>query len=184
MRFLIGMLVLVLLAVPCHADTTVVGPNTYKIDEGVDFSISNAFATNFLISWSDGSGTFTEKEDPHLVLVEGQTYTFTRTTSSHPFVITTDALPTTESNGIYQRATTDGGTIDGVTMSPIDEFTADPAPTTDFISWTSVEGDIGYYFYTCRITFHTSMIGTIQVVAKPVPTAEHSWSTVKAGYMR
>ena len=184
MRYLLAALVVVLFVTPSLADTTVVAPSTYKVDQGVAFSVSNAGFSDFLFSWSDASGTFTDIADPTLMLVENQTYTFTRTTTSHPFVITFDSLPVSGSAGSFQRTTTDGATIDGSTLSPSDEFTADPAPTADFISWTPQSVDVGNFFYTCRVTSHVGMTGAIEVVDKSVPTEENSWSTVKATFGR
>ncbi len=151
------------------ADTTMVAPSVYEIDAGVDFSIGNSGASSFLLNWSDGSGTFTDEPDPTLILHVGQTYTFMRTTGSHPFVITDDTLPVTGTDGSYARATTDGAVIDAATLTPIADFTADPAPTTDQITWTLTSGDVGDYFYTCRVTFHTSMAGAIHVVEPSLP---------------
>ena len=171
---------LVLLALPCLADTTLIAPSTYEVDQGVAFSISNSGASSFLFSWSDGSGSFTDIADPTLILVEDQTYTFARTSSSHPFLITLDSLPVSGSAGSYVRTTTDLAEIEGNAMSPQDEFTADPAPTSDLITWTPGNFDIGNYYYTCLITFHTGMTGALEVVAKAVPTQDQSWSGVKA----
>lgn len=184
MRSWIGTIALVLLATPCAADTTLIAPNTYRVDAGVAFSVGTIGNASFLFNWSDDSGTFSDVEDPTLVLVEDQAYTFARTTSSHPLVITTDALPVIGSAGSYARTTIDEAEIDAVTLSPRAAFTADPAPTSDMISWTPGNDEIGDYFYTCHITFHTTMTGAIQVVAKSVGLEEAGWSVVKAAFGR
>ena len=105
-----------------------------------------------------------------------------RVTSLHPLVITDGSLPTSGTDGSYQRTTTDGAVIDAATLTPIADFTADPAPTTDFISWTPDVGQIGNYFYTCRVTGHVGMTGGIRIVPGPVPNERSSWSAVKGLY--
>ena len=49
MRFLLATIALVLIAVPVSADTTMVDANTYKVDQGVAFSISNSDTEFFFI---------------------------------------------------------------------------------------------------------------------------------------
>ena len=154
------------------AATTQLGPSIYRVDAGVDFELSNSGANSYLFSWSDSSGTFTDIEDPTLLLTVGQTYTFTRVTSAHPFVICDDTLPVTGTDGAYQRTTTDGAVIDAATLDPIDDFTADPAPTSDFITWTPAAGDEGDYFYTCRVTSHVGMAGAIEIEPGPATCDE------------
>ncbi|MEQ8771085.1 MAG: hypothetical protein RIB60_11325 [Phycisphaerales bacterium] len=146
-----------------HADTTQTGPSVYEIDAGVSFSVSNSGASHFLFSWSDASGTFTNIEDPTLILSAGETYTFARTTGSHPLGITDDTLPVSGTDGSFARTTTDIAVIDAAMLQPMDDFIADPAPTTDMISWTPDASEAGDYFYTCRVTFHTGMVGAIQI---------------------
>ncbi len=154
-----------LMPAAAFADTTQTGPSVYEIDAGVAFSIANSGASHFLYSWSDASGTFTDIEDPTLVLSVGETYTFARTTGSHPLGITDDTLPVTGTDGSFERTTTDIAVIDAAMLQPMDDFIADPAPTTDMISWTPGAGDAGDYFYTCRVTFHTGMAGAIRIVS-------------------
>ena len=76
--------------------------------------------------------------------------------------ITGDTLPVQGSDGSFSRNTIDGDAIDAVSLQPLEAFTADPAPTSDAITWTPAEGD---YFYTCRVTSHTGMTGAIRVRA-------------------
>jgi len=156
---------LALLAATTLADTTITAPHVYAIDEGVDFAIANSGASSFLFTWTDDSGTFTDVEDPTLILSSGQTYTFMRTTGSHPFSITDDTLPVTGTDGSYARTTTDINVMNASTLQPMDDFIADPAPTTDMITWTLTPADVADYYYSCRITFHTGMVGRMQVVA-------------------
>jgi hypothetical protein len=148
-------------------DTTLIAPNVYRIDAGVDFTLGNSGASNFLFNWSDDSGTFSNVSDPTIILSPGETYTFQRVTSFHPFVITDDTLPVSGTDGSYFRTTTSGAVIDAATLPPIADFTADPAPTSDFIEWTPSPADVGDYYYTCRVTSHTGMTGAIQVVWPP-----------------
>lgn len=147
------------------ADTTQTGPNSYTIDEGVTFTILNQAASSFLLSWSDDSGTFTDIPDPTITLSSGQTYIFDNETFSHPFRMTTDALPVSGTDGNYSRDTFDIAIIDGTSLQPIDEFTADPEPAVDVITWMPGDGDAGEYYYTCLVLSHAGMTGKIIVEA-------------------
>ena len=153
------------------AGTTEIAPNVYLVPAGVEFELGNIGASDYLFSWSDAGGDFVDVVDPTLVLVTGETYTFRRTTSAHPFRITTDALPVQGSDGSYARATSDGAAIDAVSLDPIEAFTADPAPTTDVITWTPGSSDVGDYFYTCRVTSHVGMTGAIEVQSGNTPVS-------------
>ncbi len=143
--------------------TQMISANVFLVPGGVTFDIGNQGAANFLFSWSDAGGTFEAVADPTLRLIAGETYTFRRTTGSHPFHITTDALVVTGTDGSFSRTTTSGPDIDDATLTPIADFTADPAPTSDAITWTPNSGEVGDYFYTCRITGHQGMTGAIEV---------------------
>lgn len=158
---------LLLASTLAHADTTQTGPSTYTIDEGVSFSILNQAASSFLLSWSDGGGTFTDVPDPTITITAGQTYIFDNNTTIHPFVITDDTLPVSGTDGNFSRDTFSGTDIDNATLQPIADFTADPEPSPDFISWTPTDLDAGEYYYTCRITSHAGMTGKIIVVEPP-----------------
>ena len=149
------------------ADTNQTGPSTYEIDAGVDFAITNAGASSWLLSWSDGSGTFTDVVDPTLTLTAEQTYTFDNNVSFHIFVITDDTLPVSGTDGSFARDTTDGAVIDAATLQPIADFTADPEPAVDMIIWTPTNDDAGEYWYTCRITGHTGMTGKLIIAQAP-----------------
>ncbi len=162
-NFFIGAAAAISVAGHAVADTTQTGPSVYEIDAGVAFTISNSGASHYLFSWSDASGTFTDIEDPTLILSAGETYTFMRTTGAHPMGITDDTLPVSGSDGSFSRTTTDIAVIDAAMLQPMEDFIADPAPTTDMISWTPDAGEAGDYFYTCRVTFHTGMTGAIQI---------------------
>jgi plastocyanin len=150
---------------PALADTTQTGPSVYAVDDGVSFDIGNSGSNHFLFGWSDASGSFTEVQDPTLILTAGRTYVFRRTTGTHPFVITDDTLPVSGSDGSYARTTFDGAVIAAAILDPAADFTADPAPTDDQIVWTPTLADLGDYFYTCTIAPHPGMTGRIQVVS-------------------
>ncbi|PHQ78920.1 MAG: hypothetical protein COB69_09015 [Phycisphaera sp.] len=169
MKTLIPAAAFALLAGTASAETTQLGPDTYKVDAGVAFTMSNDGASSYLFSWTDSSGTFTDILDPTFILSSGETYTFTRTTSAHPFVICNDTLPIAGTDGSFTRTTSDGAVIDAATLTPIADFTADPAPTKDLISWTLSDTDIAIYYYTCRVTGHADMTGKIEVVAADEP---------------
>ena len=158
--------------VSATAQTTQPEPNVYVVPGGVEFTLGNVGASDYLFNWSDSGGDFVDVVDPTLVLTAGQTYRFRRITGAHPFVICDDTLPVAGSDGMYDRTTTDGTIIDDATLKPIDAFTADPAPTDDFIEWTPTAGDAGLYFYTCRVVFHTGMTGAIRVEAGDVCRAD------------
>ena len=157
------------LAGTAAADTTQLGPSRYLVDAGVTFNIGNNGISDFLFTWTDASGTVTDEADPTLVLVAGQTYTFVRTTGFHIYVICNDTLPVSGGDGTCSRTTTDGAVVDAATLQPIADFTADPAPTTDSIVWTPGAGDVGTYYYTCRILGHLGMTGSIEVVEADTP---------------
>ena len=150
---------------PALAQTTQPEPHVYRVPGGVEFTINNNAASDFLFNWADSGGAFVDVPDPTFVLTAGQTYRFRRLTASHPFVICDDKLPISGSDGMFERTTTDGAVIDAATLKPIDAFTADPAPTDDFVEWTPTADDAGLYFYTCRIAFHTGIAGAIRVEA-------------------
>lgn len=148
---------------PTAPDPDATPTTVFEVQGGADFTIRNSGATSYLFSWTDASGTYSDVEDPTLVLDVGATYTFQRATEAHPFRITTSALPVTGTDGSFQRSTTDAAEIDAASLSPIADFTADPAPTSDRIVWTPTVSDIGEYFYTCTVTSHTGMTGAIEV---------------------
>lgn len=178
MKTLLSILALLVLAVPVRAVTTQLAPNAYQITESVDFAIDNAGASDYLFTWTDSNGTFTDVVDPTLVLVLGQSYSFARVSTSHPFVITDTSMPVLGTDGSFFRDTFDGGVIDAATLEPIADFTADPAPTSDAINWTP--GTIGDFYYTCRVISHPNMTGAIRVTANPVSGATSSFGAVKA----
>jgi len=167
MKNLLPFLASVSFASLAPAATTMVNANVYAVDQGVTFNISNSGASSYLFSWTDASGTVTNVSDVTLMLTVGETYNFQRTTGSHPFVITDDTLPVSGSDGSYARTTFSGAVIDAATLNPLADFTADPSPTADQISWATGAGDAGSYFYTCRVDGHSGMTGSILIVPEP-----------------
>jgi len=167
---------------PAQAETTQISRNEYRVAAGVEFSIGASGSSNYTFNWADSSGLYANVADPTLVLVVGQTYTFRLITTSHPFVITDSSLPVSGSAGSYSRTTTSGTVIDRATLDPIGDFTANPAPSGDTITWTLKAADEGDYFYTCRVLSHLEMTGAIKVIDLTVPTESGSWSEVKGRY--
>ncbi len=149
------------------AATTALPNNTFAVDEGVAFMLGNDGASDYFFSWTDISGTQTDIADPTIILTVGETYTFTRTSSSHPFGILNDSLSVSEIGGSLFRDSTDSSVINAAILSPSEDFTADPPPVATTISWTPGSADVGDYFYTCLVTSHTGMTGRIQVVPEP-----------------
>ena len=147
------------------AQTTQPEPNVYRVPGGVEFSLNHFSAFDYLFDWSDSGGAFSGIVDPTLILTVGETYIFRRVSGSHPLAITDDTLEVVGSDGMLERTTFDRGVIDAATLKPIEDFTADPAPTSDFIAWTPTAGDIGTYYYTCNIASHRGMTGAIHVEA-------------------
>lgn len=150
------------------AQTMEVSPSVYRVESGVTFDIANESFSNYLFTWSDSSGTVSGEADPTLILTAGETYTFRRTTGSHPFAITDDTLPVSGTDGSYNRTTFDAAVVSAATLDPAGDFTADPAPTSDVIEWTLTGAEIGEYFYTCLVLGHPGMTGRIEVVAGAV----------------
>jgi len=146
------------------ADTTQTGPNVYEVDAGVTFSVVNVGASNWAWSWTDSSGTFTNIQDPTLILTAGETYIFDNFATTHPFGIADDTLPVGGTDGNYFRTTTSGAVINAAILDPFADFVANPAPQPDDITWSPTNADAGTYWYTCMITFHTGMVGKIVIV--------------------
>ena len=159
-----------------QAATTVSGA-IYTIDESVDFSVSNNGAQNFFLSWTDpggaGAASFANVSDPTLVLTVGQTYTFERTTVSHPFAITTTEMSVVGSDGAFSRTSFASDAVAPFVLSPSADFTAEPSNNAagEPISWTPTAADVGDYWYTCTITNHRNMTGKISVVPEPSTSA-------------
>ncbi len=154
-----------LLSAMASADTTQNGPSNYTIDEGVTFTMLSQGSSHFLLSWSDDSGTFSNIIDPTITLTSGETYIFENNTFSHPFRITDDSLPVSGSDGDFTRETSDINVINNASLQPIADFTADPLPTVDAITWTPGVDDAGDYFYTCLVLSHADMTGKIVIEA-------------------
>ena len=152
-----------LTATACAAQTTQINPNRFRVESGVAFDLANTGSSNYVFVWNDSSGEFFGL-DATLELVAGQTYRFQRVTGSHPFVICNDTLPVTGTDGFYERTTFSSAVISAATLAPAADFTADPAPTTDLISWTPTLADVGFYYYTCTITSHPGMTGRIEII--------------------
>ena len=163
---------LALSAVSLQAVTSQLSSSVYSVTEGVAFKIANSGISHFSFSWTDSNGTFGNYFDPTLVLRAGQTYTFERTSSSHPFFIADDSLPITGSDGSYSRNTFDTTVINNSILGGPDDlntFVAYPnsGSSVDLITWTPTSAEQGTYYYSCYITGHPNMSGSIQVVPEP-----------------
>jgi len=158
--------------------TTKINDDRFVVSEGVAFSIGNSGSSHFLLTWSDTGGSFTNELDVTLVLTLGQTYTFQRTSTAHPFVImdSTAAGFMSGSDGSFLRTSTSSADINGATLKPIADFTANPSPTTDLISWTPTS--IGDYYYTCAVVSHTAMAGKIVVIPEPTTAVLLGFGTI------
>ena len=166
MKYILSLLTALIIQ-PSVAATTAWPSNTFSVDAGVAFTLENDGASDYLFTWTDSSGTRNDIADPTLILTAGQTYTFERTSSDHPFAILNDTLAVTDIGGSLFRDSTDSGVINAAILSPSGDFTATPPPVVTIISWTLTAADIGDYFYTCTVTGHTGMTGRIQVVPEP-----------------
>ncbi len=163
-------LLLTTLTFSAQAVTTLVSPSIYSVTERVTFSLATSGASDFLFSWTDPFGTpaksFTNIADPTLRLTIGQTYTFQRTSTSHPFVIMNNTISSfiSGTDGSFSRTTSDFNTITSATI-----FTANPGTPGPAVNWTpTIAGD---YFYTCSVGFHDGMTGKIVAVAVPEPSS-------------
>jgi hypothetical protein len=160
-----------MLATMAHAVTTLVSPSRYSVSEGVAFTLGNSGASDFLFNWTDPSGapplSFSNIADPTLILTLGQTYTFQRITTAHPFVImnNTAAAFMSGTDGTYSRTTTSSTDINNATLTPIANFTANPGNPGNTISWTPSQ--VGDFWYTCTVTSHPGMAGKITVIPEP-----------------
>lgn len=163
---------LILFATVSHAATTLIGQSLYRITEGVAFTIGNNGANDFTFNWTDpgASGeSFSNVTDPTLVLTLGQTYTFQRVSTAHPFIIMSDAaaafIDTQNGNGNFFRTTTDSTLINSTILSPAVDYTANPGTPGNIISWTP--DTAGDFWYTCQVASHTQMTGGFSVIPEP-----------------
>ena len=109
--------------------------------------------------WSDpnsSANSFSALADPTLVLTIGETYFFRRTSGSHPFIIMDSSAVAfiSGTDGAYSRTTNDSTLISAATLTPIANFTADPSPSADLISWTP--DALGDFWYSCSCPLRRS----------------------------
>lgn len=150
-----------------HAATTLLSDSRYSVDASVNFSVTNEGASNFLFTWIDTNGTFSNVADPTLVLTAGQTYTFERASSFHPFIIMDSSYAfIAGSDGEYVRTSSSAVAMSDATLTPVADFTSDPGGG-DPITWTPGVSDVGTYWYTCEVTGHGGMTGRIDVIPEP-----------------
>jgi len=161
-----AILLVTTLTFSAQAVTTLVSPSIYSVTERVTFSLATNGASDFLFSWTDSSGTFSGLPDPTLRLTIGQTYTFQRTSTSHPFVVLNNTIASSidGTDGSFLRKSSDFSTYSGATIFTANQGTPGPA-----VNWTpTIAGD---YFYTCSVGSHGFMTGKIVAVAIPEPSA-------------
>lgn len=186
-----------MLATISPAQTLIVSPAVYSVNSGVAFTLGNNGTSDFLFNWTDPTGatplSFSNISDPTLILTVGQTYTFQRISGAHPFAIMDNSAAAfmTGTNGSYSRTTSSSTDINNATLTPIADFTADPGPTSDLISWTPTQ--LGDFWYTCTVTGHRGMSGKFTVTSAVVPPPKLSislsganvilsWPTNAVGY--
>lgn len=149
-----------------HALTLNTGTSLYSVSEGVGFTIGNSGASDFLFNWTDPTGnppaSFSNIADPTLVLTLGQTYTFQRTSTAHPFAIMDNSAAAfiVGVDGGYRRNTNVSTDISNATF-----LTANPGTPGVAITWTP--NQLGDYWYTCAVADHTLMTGKFSVVPEP-----------------
>ena len=160
-----------MLATMSDAVTTLVSPSKYSVTEGVAFTLGNNGASDFLFNWTDPTGAppqnFSNIADATLILTLGQTYTFQRISTSHPFAImnNTAAAFMSGTDGTYSRTTTDSTVITNATLTPVVNFTANPGIPGNTISWSP--NQVGDFWYTCTVASHPDMAGKITVIPEP-----------------
>lgn len=160
---------LLFLSAVSHASTTLVSPSKYAVNQGVAFTLNNNSASQFLFNWTDPEGTsWTNIPNPTLVLTLGQTYTFQRISSAHPFAIMNDTAANfiTGTDGAFVRTTSISTTINAAILTPTTDYIARPEPGNTI----SFAQTIGTYWYTCTVPSHTGMAGQLSVIAIPEPS--------------
>ncbi len=182
MKFLAACILVILLAATAHSETIVLGPHRYEITTGVTFNVNNLSSNSYLFSWFDETGAISNVVNPTLVLQAGQTYTFRRVSSKHPFVIADATLPVTGTDGQFRRTTNDRAIINAAILQPLADFTADPSPTSDAIVWSLGNNADAIYYYTCDVPAHTAMTGQIIAGSGAVDIEPSSWASLKALY--
>jgi len=109
----------------------------------VSMTTNSGDGSDYDISGTDRSNTYTNASDPGIAVYEGDTITFDNSAlgGNHP---------------MYIRVSDGGASV------------SSPAATgegTDTVSWTPTTA--GTYYYQCSVSGHQGMIGTITVTAAP-----------------
>jgi plastocyanin len=123
----------------CYHLKEIFSPQTFKID-------------------NEGTNGFTfenmPNNNPEILLIKGQTYTFERTSASHPLRIVKEADITLIANTLpVQR-----------TIEIPDSFGLGDAVLNSPLTWTP--DTLGVYYYICTVNSHTRMIG--KIIVEPV----------------
>ncbi|MEC7696126.1 MAG: PEP-CTERM sorting domain-containing protein [Planctomycetota bacterium] len=134
-----------------------------------------------------GTDPIPSDADPTLMLTAGETYTFTHTGFAHPFAFLDDSAPISATGSSvdgseFVRTVTDTSFLSSVLEggSAVVYPVGSGAGSSTF-SWTP---EVGTYYYTCAVAFHTNMAGQIVVqeasAAVPEPS---SFAFVAAGLL-
>jgi plastocyanin len=152
-----------LLAMPTAYGSTTLVDGIYRVNESASFQVQNNGTSDFVFAWGSNP-TYSGIFDPSLELYVGKSYTFSRTTSNHPFAITKN-LPVTGTPG--SLSTTSSSTSFFVYLPEVSgAFVSNPGGS-DPISWAPTSAEIGTYHYVCTVSGHVSMVGQITVVPEP-----------------
>ena len=163
-----------------QAKTTVVGGGIYEVTEGVNFRIDAFASGSFYFSWNDPDGTECNNiQDPILHLTIGEIYTFERFTTGNPLRLTNGQLPVEKVPSVagpyYRRTTEDISVIDAASLTPLDDFTADPSamdgtPSGDVVTLQVSASLAGTLYYTSLVPGNTDMTGLL-IVKDPAAEA-------------
>ena len=108
------------------------------------FKIGNSGTLGFTFEGISGT-------DPDILLMGNQSYTFERTTASHPFRIVKESEINLISYSPYQRSLT----VPETSLGLSDVVSGSP------VTWTP--SNTGVYYYICTVSSHTQMVGKIIV---------------------
>ena len=146
LKLFVGILTVVVIFFSCSSDDSYVTPRSTNsgggnsssyYEEDNEYTVSNNGASAYIFN----GGNFSDSANPNLTLKRGETYTFTITSSGHPFLIK-NAL-TTGTGDQYNDGVSNNGTDSGTITFDV----PDSAPDT--------------LYYICE--FHASMQGVITI---------------------
>ena len=130
-----------LLAMPTAYGSTTLVDGIYRVNESASFQVQNNGTSDFVFAWGSNP-TYSGIFDPSLELYVGKSYTFSRTTSNHPFAITKN-IPVTGTPG--SLSTTSFNPSSFVYQPEVSgAFVSNPGGS-DPISWAPTSAEIGTY---------------------------------------